>query len=69
MEILLAFGLLVLIVAGMAVGVMMRRNPIAGSCGGLNNIGDGDTCTVCGKAVGDNSDLKSKFACPSDSNK
>jgi hypothetical protein len=33
----------------MAVGVMMGREPIKGSCGGLNKLGlrDGD-CPVCG---------------------
>lgn len=63
MEFLLAFGLLVVIVGGMAIGVMMKRKPIAGSCGGLNAIGDGDTCTVCGKAVGDNKEIKDKMGC------
>ena len=63
MEFLLAFALFVILVGGMAVGVMMKRKPIAGSCGGLNNIGDGDTCTVCGKVVGDNKDIKDKFNC------
>ena len=29
----------VLLVAGMAIGVMRGRAPISGSCGGLNKIG------------------------------
>lgn len=41
------FVILVLVVAGMAVGVMFGRQPIKGSCGGLNNAGE-STCTVCG---------------------
>ena len=37
----------------MAVGVMFKRKPISGSCGGLNNIyqeGDG-SCQICGSKV------------------
>jgi len=41
------FVVLVLVVAGMAVGVMFGRQPIKGSCGGLNNGGE-SACTVCG---------------------
>ena len=32
---LLTFGLLLLIVLGMSVGVIFMRKPITGSCGGL----------------------------------
>lgn len=63
MEFLLAFAVLVVLVAGMALGVIMKRKPISGSCGGLNAIGDSDTCTVCGKVVGDNQQIKDKFNC------
>ena len=44
--------LMLLIVAGMAIGVMAGRKPIAGSCGGLaNSVGLDHTCH-CGKAPG-----------------
>ncbi|BBI74733.2 hypothetical protein HAALTHF_40980n [Vreelandella aquamarina] len=36
---LLVFGFMALIMGAMAVGVLMGRKPIAGSCGGLNQIG------------------------------
>ena len=36
---LLALLVLLIVVAGMAVGVMAGRKPIAGSCGGLANVG------------------------------
>jgi uncharacterized protein len=45
---LLAFLLMSLIVAGMAIGVMMGRKPIAGSCGGIGLVGLNKECTICG---------------------
>ncbi len=45
---LLVFGFMALIMAAMAVGVIMGRKPIAGSCGGLNQIGMKDGCDICG---------------------
>ncbi|PAU87273.1 ApbE family protein [Pseudomonas sp. WN033] len=44
----LAFLLMSLIVAGMAVGVMMGRKPIAGSCGGIGATGVDKVCGICG---------------------
>ena len=32
----------------MAIGVMMGKKPLKGSCGGLNNIMD-EKCSFCGK--------------------
>jgi len=37
-----------LVIAGMAVGVIFQNKPIKGSCGGLNNIGLGGKCDICG---------------------
>ena len=37
-----------LVIAGMAVGVIFQDKPIKGSCGGLNNIGLGGKCDICG---------------------
>lgn len=45
---LLAFLLMSLIVAGMAIGVMMGRKPIAGSCGGIGATGVDKSCSICG---------------------
>ena len=39
----LSFVVILLAVAGMAVGVMAGRQPIKGSCGGLN----GGRCELC----------------------
>lgn len=44
--IVLAFMLLVMAI--MAVGVILGRRPIAGTCGGLNRLGMKDGCEVCG---------------------
>ena len=44
---LLAFCVVALVIACMAVGVMFKRQPIQGSCGGLNAISDADHCVVC----------------------
>ena len=40
---LLTFTILLLAIAGMAIGVMNGRKPISGSCGGLN----GGRCELC----------------------
>jgi len=43
------FVLLALVMAAMAVGVMFRRQPLKGSCGGLNNaMGSNESCSFCG---------------------
>jgi hypothetical protein len=46
---IISFVVIVLVVVGMAVGVMNGREPIKGSCGGLNRLGlrDGE-CPICG---------------------
>ena len=43
-----AIIVMMLIVAAMAVGVIFGRKPIAGSCGGLNQLGLKDGCDICG---------------------
>ena len=48
MTIVLSVVVLSLVVAGMAIGVMMGRKPIQGSCGGLNNVGLKGECEICG---------------------
>ncbi len=37
-----------LVMAGMAVGVIMGRSPIKGSCGGMGALGIDTSCDICG---------------------
>lgn len=37
-----------LVMAGMAVGVIMGRPPIKGSCGGMGALGIDTACDICG---------------------
>ncbi|MBN8431741.1 (Na+)-NQR maturation NqrM [Microbulbifer salipaludis] len=43
-----AFFLMVLLVAGMAIGAILQNKPIKGTCGGLNTLGMKKDCEVCG---------------------
>lgn len=45
---LLTFGILVILMLGMAIGVIMGRKPIAGSCGGMQALGLKGDCDICG---------------------
>ena len=50
LELALAFTVLALIMAGMAIGVIMGKKPLKGSCGGVGAaLGETDyTCDLCG---------------------
>lgn len=58
------FGLLLLVMTGMALGVMLMGKTIKGSCGGLNAIADADHCLVCKKDIDPDSPLRERLACP-----
>jgi hypothetical protein len=46
---LTVFGAFSFLVAIMAIGVIMGRRPISGSCGGIGRInGDDGECAICG---------------------
>ncbi|MGX9356166.1 (Na+)-NQR maturation NqrM [Roseobacteraceae bacterium S113] len=60
----LTFGLLMLIMLGMAVGVIFMDKRIKGSCGGLNAISDADQCLVCNKDIDPDSPLRERLQCP-----
>ena len=48
LTIVLAFALMLLLVAAMSIGVIMGRKPIAGSCGGMSALGMEVACDICG---------------------
>ena len=60
---IIAFILLLLVVGGMALGVIFKNKPITGSCGGLNAISDADHCVVCNQKIDPNSPLRDRMAC------
>ncbi|MFT6274918.1 MAG: hypothetical protein ACJAZ0_001007 [Halioglobus sp.] len=45
---LVSFVFMALVMAGMAVGVMMGRGPLKGSCGGMGALGIDTACDICG---------------------
>ncbi len=47
----ITFFFLLLIIISMSVGVLLRRKPIQGSCGGLNQLGLKEGCEICGGDV------------------
>lgn len=44
---IVTLAVMLLLVAGMAVGVLMGREPIKGSCGGMNALGMDTACDIC----------------------
>ena len=48
MTFLVVFLFMLLVVGMMAIGVIMGRKPIAGSCGGIANLGIEKECSICG---------------------
>lgn len=45
---LISAAVIGLVVAGMAIGVIMGRQPIKGSCGGMGALGMDTACDICG---------------------
>ncbi len=45
---LITLAIMLVIVAGMAVGVLAGRSPIKGSCGGMSALGIDTECDICG---------------------
>ena len=44
----LVLGFMLLMMTAMSIGVIVGRKPIAGSCGGLNQLGLKQGCDICG---------------------
>ncbi|MBC7184973.1 MAG: (Na+)-NQR maturation NqrM [Marinobacter sp.] len=45
---LLVLFIVVLLVAGMSIGVIFGRKPISGTCGGIGALGINQSCDICG---------------------
>ncbi len=45
---IITFFVFLLIIGAMAIGVIMGRKPIAGSCGGMAALGMVSDCEICG---------------------
>ena len=60
---ILAFFLLLIVMVGMALGVMLMGKTIKGSCGGLNAISGADKCVVCQKDIDPDSPLRDQLQC------
>ena len=60
---LLAFGLFLLVIVGMALGVIFQGKKLKGSCGGLNAVAGADHCLVCHKPIDPDSPLRDRLAC------
>lgn len=48
-DVIIAFLIFLLAFSGIAVGIIFNKKPIKGSCGGLNNLSEGETCQYCGQ--------------------
>jgi len=59
-----AFGLLAILMTGMAIGAIVSGRTIKGSCGGLNAVAGADQCLVCKKPVDPDSPLRERLNCP-----
>ena len=45
---ILVFFIVILVVAGMSVGVIFSGRPILGTCGGIGALGISSSCDICG---------------------
>lgn len=46
--VLLSLVIVALLIGGMAIGVLMGREPLKGSCGGMAALGMDTSCDICG---------------------
>ena len=49
-EFILGFIIMSVAFIGLAIGLIIKNQPIKGSCGGIANLADGSTCDICGRS-------------------
>jgi hypothetical protein len=49
-EFILGFIVICVAFIGLALGLIIKNQPIKGSCGGIANLNDGSTCDICGRS-------------------
>ena len=45
----ITFIIMALSFVGLAIGLILRNQPIKGSCGGMANLESGSPCQICGR--------------------
>jgi len=55
-EFFLVFSVITISFCAIAVGVIAKNRPIAGSCGGLANLEEGAPCQICGRTSSETCD-------------
>jgi hypothetical protein len=53
---LVTFIIMALSFVGLALGLILRNQPIKGSCGGMANLESGSPCQICGRTDPSNCD-------------
>ena len=49
-EFILGFIVIAVAFLGLAIGLIIKNQPIKGSCGGIANLNDGSSCDICGRS-------------------
>jgi hypothetical protein len=52
----ITFIIMALSFFGLAIGLILRNQPIKGSCGGMANLESGSPCQICGRTDPSNCD-------------
>jgi hypothetical protein len=53
---IVTFIIMALSFVGLALGLILRNQPIKGSCGGMANLESGSPCQICGRTDPSNCD-------------
>jgi hypothetical protein len=53
---IITFIIMALSFVGLALGLILRNQPIKGSCGGMANLESGSPCQICGRTDPSNCD-------------